>query len=155
MVAPNLFGELEKIIKSVGPATIRYGNEIAERIRTRTRSGQSAYGNEFTQYSPAYAARKKGGMLKPVTLTDTKMMLDSIKVRNEQAVLDSGGKLDIEVGPTGVENIQIAENHQFGIGVPRRVFIGVSSEEQRELLRVFDDAVYRPVNTKDEIIYQL
>jgi hypothetical protein len=155
MVAPNLFGELQKIIKSAVPATIRYGNEIAERIRVRTRSGQSAYGGEFTQYSPFYAARKKGGRLKPVTLTDTKRMLDSIKVRNEQAVLDSNGRLDIEVGPVGVENIRIAENHQFGIGVPKRVFIGVSNEEQKELLRVFDDAMYRPVSTKDEIIYKL
>ena len=155
MVAPNLFGELQKVIKSAVPATIRYGNEIAGRMRVRTRSGQRAYGGEFTQYSPFYAARKKGGRLKPVTLTDTKRMLDSIKVRNEQAVFDSNGRLDIEVGPVGVENIRIAETNQFGIGVPTRVFIGVSNEEQKELLRVFDDAMYRPVSTKDEIIYKL
>jgi len=114
------------------------------------------YGNPFKPYSSSYAARKKGGRTTPVTLTDTKRMLDSIKVRNEQAVLDSNGRLQIEVGPVGVENIQIAENHQFGIGgVPTRPFMGVTPEEQKELLRVFDDAMYRPVSTKDEIIYKL
>lgn len=157
MVAPNLFGELQKIIKSVGPATIDYGKEIANHVRSRTRNqGVTMYGNRFKPYSSSYAARKKGGRTTPVTLTDTKRMLDSIKVRNEQAVLDSNGRLQIEVGPVGVENIRIAENHQFGIGgVPTRPFMGITPEEQKELLRVFDDAMYRPVSTKDEIIYKL
>jgi phage gpG-like protein len=156
MVAPNLFGQLDKIIKSVAPATVNYGKEIANHVRNRTRNqGVTMYGNQFKPYSSAYAARKKGGRVAPVTLTDTKRMLDSIKVRNKQAVLDSNGKLEIEVGPVGVENIRIAQNHQFGIGVPTRPFMGVTPEEQRELLRVFDDAMYRPVSTKDEIIYKL
>ena len=157
MVAPNLFGELQKIIKSVGPATVNYGKEIANHVRNRTRNeGVTMYGNRFKPYSSAYAARKKGGRVAPVTLTDTKKMLDSIKVRNEQAVLDDKGRIQIEVGPIGVENIRIAENHQFGIGgVPTRPFMGVTPEEQKELLRVFDGEFYRPTATKDEILYKL
>jgi len=124
MVAPNLFGQLDKIIKSVAPATVNYGKEIANHVRNRTRNqGVTMYGNQFKPYSSAYAARKKGGRVAPVTL--------------------------------GIENIRIAENHQFGIGVPTRPFMGVTPEEQKELLRVFDDTMYRPVSTKDEIIYKL
>jgi len=156
MVAPNLFGELQKIIKHTVPAAIRYGNEIANHVRNRTRNqGVTMYGNRFKPYSSAYAARKKGGAVAPVTLTDTKRMLDSIRVTNQEAVLDERGRVEIKVGPVGVENIQIAQNHQYGIGVPTRPFMGVTPEEQKQLLRVFDDAMYRPLSTNDEIVYKI
>ena len=155
MVAPNLFGELDKIIKSVVPATIEYGERVAELVRVRTRSGKNMMGGAFTPYSQRWADKKKGGARTPVTLTDTGSMLDGLVVVNKQATLDSSGRIAVEVTNNDKDDSWKMKSHQYGLRNPQRQFLGVTDEEQKDLLRVFDDTMYKPVSTKDEIVYKL
>lgn len=113
---------------------------IVKVIRTKIESGVSPVKgqNRYPKYSEGYA--KKKGRRRPVDMTLTGKMLDSLK-----AVLKSGRKT-VVVAFTGRRNKKLAEYHTLGDGQPMRKLLPVGRETfKRDILnkivRFADEAI--------------
>jgi hypothetical protein len=137
---PNLdafLKDFEKRTKT--PVSSEVLDKLAKKIKEimikRTKSGRDVNGKDFKPYSKNYAEKKRKTL---VNLTDTGLMLDSIKIEraDKQRTFYFSAREDV------------AEKHQYGVTpMPRREFFGFGQriEEQTQLKQFWEEEVRKRV----------
>ena len=107
-----------------------FAEAAIEKINNRTLSGNDLDGNDFQDYSEAYA-RKKGVSKEAVDLFDKGDMLDSV-VRNPF----EESKSEVAISINGIKEVKKGYAHQVGDGkMPERQWFGITESEAKDIAK--------------------
>jgi len=111
------------------------GQEIIDTIQSRTEDGKFI-SNERDSYSKEYADtlefKVSGKSKNDVNLKQSGDMLNTMTITKT-------GKSSVRIGWDDSEEAAKATNHNFGITVPRRQFLGLTGEESSEIASKMKD----------------
>lgn len=126
----ELFGEK---IKIGADTKEEIGRRIIETIQDRCAEGNSLSGSKFRKYSEAY--KKATGKSDPPDLYLEGDMLSSMQV------VDIKGN-DITIGwEKGSKEWLKAQNHNFGVTLLPREFMGLQIKEKKSIVQEFEDEI--------------
>lgn len=114
-------GDLQPAFRDIGEYLLRSHNE-------RFRAGVDPEGNLWDELDPEYKARKPKNQDKVLVLSGNLMEKLVYQVSPNELLFS-----------TGVETIKYAATHQFGReddGIPKRPFLGISSDDESEILGI-------------------
>jgi len=125
----NLKNDLNKIRLEANKFMILLGSDVKRMIIKRTQRGKDLNNRKFTNYSKPYLKykKKKGLPTSPVNLTFRFNMLANMTVRK----LINGSKVYF----SSSDERKKAYYNNFGIGVPKREFFGLSIKERKDIYR--------------------
>lgn len=124
----------EQLRAQTKKAAYQMANDAVAIMRIRTQAGQSADGNAFAPYSPAYARyrAKKGRGTNP-DLTFTGEMLRAMDVLE---VADTGDKVRATIGFTSA-----LANNKAAYNSDLRPFLGLTPADEQRLSDLFNEYV--------------
>lgn len=120
--------DLQAAVTDLQPAFRDIGEYLLRSHDERFRDGVDTDGNPWAELNPKYKARKPKNQDKVLVLSGD--LMDS---------------LNYDASPTALEfgtNSIYGATHQFGSeddGIPKRPFLGISSDDASEILRILQD----------------
>ncbi|MEM8599287.1 MAG: hypothetical protein AAGF99_05155 [Bacteroidota bacterium] len=148
--AIQLLGRLGAALSTEGEAAKATAQDAARLIRRRTRRGMDARGRRLRPYADSTRARKQrqGKPTAPVTLTETRKMLDRLKVtsRGFRSTRGSVGRVQVVGGTTRDKRLlRIHVSDERRKRIPQRDIRGVSAREAATLKRLYRGRLLRVV----------
>ncbi len=140
------FGDLSHLIELTSQDMHDAGDLLVRRIRTRTEGGHDVDGNAFRDYSPGYAAAKRGALgHSRVDLTVSGRMLNDMQVTDATATsatitfISQGGG---SVGGTFIQRSRsMGAADKAAFNDPSRHFFAASDEDERVVVEAVRQAL--------------
>lgn len=115
-------------VDDLSPVMAEIGEYLAEQTKQRFDQGIAPDGSPWAPLSPRYAKRKPKHKTEPLLLSE--VLRDTIRYQ--------AGRQSVEVGTDRI----YAATHQFGRGpIPARPFLGISHDDQTEILQILRDYI--------------
>lgn len=176
----KLIHEVELVVSSIPDVVTSTGEWAAMRIRERTalenrflnEGAPATYRRMDSEEWSRYGKRVKG-RVGPVTLSETGEMLKAVTSWNDEGTPSLGydprtkrwrnelGRFQaasrefvtqVGIPPDAPEGIRKrAAGHQLGLSIHHRQFIGLTADEQADLDRMMQDAIYDPGPQRIEV----
>ena len=144
--------DLEKLFGTEVPndSSLRQaiGQEILDTIVERTKKEEFLNQDAKKQYSSTYASSPEfeafGKSKSHVNLTQSGDMLSLLDIIGES-------KNKIIIGWDDKENKAKGTNHNYGITVPERRFLGLKEDEEKEIKEKFKDDIQRNIVNQERV----